>query len=146
LYLQARWVYYAYRCSNPGFKGAKISEFHFSPLAREEVQGVFSRSKAILDVEHPRQTGLTMRTIETIGAARKLVTTNVSVRTYDFYLEDNIFIIDRRNPWVSEEFFDKPYRAIERSIYRRYSLIGWMDDVLGAHGVTRENHDGCGKE
>jgi hypothetical protein len=130
LYLQARWVFYAYRYGNREFKGAKIGEFRFSPLAIGDVQNVFSRSRAILDIEHPRQRGLTMRTVETIGASRKLVTTNSSIREYDFYSKENVCIIERRNTKTSEEFFDTPYRPIERSVYKKYSLMGWVDEVL----------------
>ena len=39
----------------------------------------------MLDVSHSAQTGLTIRTIETIGARRKLITTNTEVVKYALY-------------------------------------------------------------
>jgi hypothetical protein len=131
LFLQAKWVYYAYRVTNPGFSKATISDFKFMPLDRATVHEIFQASRCILDIEHPRQTGLTMRTLETLGARKKLVTTNAGVRDYPFYRPENIHVIDRENPEIPQRFFDEPYRPIPDALYRHYSLDGWLDDILG---------------
>lgn len=131
LFLQAKWVYWFYRFTNSGYRTAKYDNFKFESISKAEVQRVFNASKAILDIEHPQQTGLTMRTLETLGARKKLVTTNASVKLYDFYSEDNIFIIDRQAPVISKAFLDKPYKAVEPHIYRRYSLSGWLEEIIG---------------
>jgi hypothetical protein len=131
LYLQAPWVYHAYRLTNPGFKNAKLSQFRFKPLEKSDVQSIFKSSKAILDIEHPRQTGLTMRTLETFGASKKLVTTNRSVKNADFYDPSNICVIDRTNPIVPRAFLEEPYHSPPKSMYDKYSLAGWVDEILG---------------
>ncbi|MFJ7796603.1 hypothetical protein [Pseudomonas sp. NPDC096950] len=131
LFLQAKWVYLLYRLTNSGYRTAKYDDFKFESISKAEVQRVFNASKAILDIEHPQQTGLTMRTLETLGARKKLVTTNSSVKQYDFYSEDNIFIIDRHTPVIPQAFLDKPYKAVEPHIYRRYSLAGWLEEIIG---------------
>lgn len=130
LYLQAPWVFYFHRCFNRAFRDARRRDFEFAPLPRATVQRVFFQSGAILDIEHPKQTGLTIRTLETLGAARKLVTTNRHVRDYDFFLDENIWVIDRRAPLVPETFLQTEYRPIAPELYRKYSLAGWMDEVL----------------
>ena len=130
LYLQAPWVYYAYWVTNPSFRRAKIGDFHFIPLTRGEVQKVFFGSRAILDVEHPRQTGLTIRTLETMGASRKLITTNSRVREYDFFLPENVCVIDRHDVRIPDSFLEAPYRPIDPRIYKKYSLAGWIDEIL----------------
>jgi hypothetical protein len=130
LFLQARWVYHVYRRTNPAYKGASISDFRFDPLPRSTVQGVFRKSSTILDIEHPMQTGLTMRTFETMGAQKKLVTTNEGVRDYPFYDAQNIHVIDRKKPSVPAGFLETPYRSIEPSLYQKYSIDGWVEDVL----------------
>lgn len=132
LFLQAPWVFYAYKATNPVFRHARPEEFHYTPLARATVQDVFHRSRAILDIEHPRQAGLTMRSFETMGASKKLVTTNAGVRDYEFYDPANICVIDRRGACVPEEFLQTPYRPIAPEIYARYRLAGWVDELLGA--------------
>jgi hypothetical protein len=130
LLLQAKWVYWVYRLTNKNFSNAKIEKFKFESISKAEVQRVFNASRAILDIEHPKPTGLTMRTLETLGARKKLVTTNTSVKFYDFYSEDNISIIDRNNPVISEKFLNTPYKAVEAHIYRRYSLSGWLEEII----------------
>lgn len=130
LYLQAPWVYEAYRVLNPGFRSVPRSMFSFTPLPRERVHQVFANSRTILDVEHPRQTGLTIRTFEAFGAGKKLVTTNTEVAGYDFFDSHNIAVIDRHGPRIPRDFLETPYRAPDPAIYARYSIAGWLDDVL----------------
>lgn len=130
LFLQAKWVYWLYKVINPGFRPARQSDFRFDPLTKADVQKVFFGSAAVLDIEHPRQTGLTMRTLETLGARKKLITTNVSVESYDFFLASNICVIDRDNPLIPEEFLQTPYIDVDPSIYHRYRLEGWLDELL----------------
>lgn len=135
LFLQAKWVYWFYRLTNSGYRTAKFDDFKFHSISKNEVQRVFNASKAILDIEHPHQTGLTMRTLETLGACKKLVTTNPSVRSYDFFCEENIYVIDRKNPQVPEQFLDRPYKDLDPTVYRRYSLTGWLEEIINSVGA-----------
>lgn len=134
LYLQAPWVYQLLRLTNQHFRGARQEEFRFVPLDRATVHEIFFCSHAVLDIEHPRQTGLTIRTLEAVGANRKLVTTNAQIREYDFFRPENVQIIRRDSPEISIDFLEKPYQPLSKEIYRKYSLAGWMDDLL--EGVT----------
>lgn len=131
LFLQAPWVYHAYRALKPAMRRAAFSEFSVQPLTRAEVQSVFRRSSAVIDIEHPRQRGLTIRTFETIGARKKLLTTNHSVLEYDFYNPENICVLDRHHPKVAEEFFARPYVELPAPLYHRYSIAGWVEEVMG---------------
>ena len=130
LYLQAPWVLQIYRWIKPNMRHARYQDFHFTPLDRQTVQSVFAESRAILDIEHPRQIGLTMRTFEALGAGKKLVTTNMNVRNYDFYSEDNVCVIDRADPRIPARFLDTPFTALPESIRRRYSIEGWLEELL----------------
>lgn len=130
LFLQARWVYYAYKVTNPDFRAAKIDDFRFKPIARPKVQDIFHKSRSVLDVEHPRQTGLTMRTLETVGAGKKLVTTNASILDTDIYDVRNICVIDRKNPVIPRSFLETPYCPPPQEVYKRYSLDSWIDEIL----------------
>ena len=94
------------------------------------VQSVFSASLSILDIEHPNQVGLTMRTFETLGASKKLVTTNAGVRDYDFFSPSNVYVIDRVNPRVPKDFLDSPYVPLPDSVRARYSIAGWLNEIL----------------
>ncbi|MGI9316194.1 MAG: capsular biosynthesis protein CpsH, partial [bacterium] len=130
LFLQAPWVYYYYKLTNPSYKGALRSEFRFTPVPKAEVQRVFYSSRSILDIEHPNQSGLTMRTFETLGCAKKLITTNSKVSQYDFYMPENISIIERHNPVIPDNFFSTNYKPLSPSLYQKYSLEGWLDEIL----------------
>ena len=130
-YLQAPWVYWAYRAAKPAMRYAQKKDFQFKPLDTAKVQEIFARSQAVVDIEHPKQRGLTMRTFETMGANKKLITTNQSVRQYDFFRKENICVIDRKKPNIPVTFWDASYQPLSPDIYRKYSLAGWLDEVLG---------------
>ncbi|RYF21174.1 MAG: hypothetical protein EOO77_06545 [Oxalobacteraceae bacterium] len=136
LFLQARWVYWVQKLLNPAFKRARFRDFGYIPLPFSEVQSVFRKSRVIVDTEHPRQTGLTMRTFEAIGAGKKLITTNAHVKTYSFYDPRNIHIIDRANPTIPDDFLRTPYCPLPSAEYYRYSLAGWIDALLGIKGKS----------
>jgi hypothetical protein len=131
LYLQAPWVFYVYRFLKPGMRHSKLREFRFTTLNMSAVNDIFMSSRAVLDITHPRQHGLTMRTFETLGASKKLVTTNAKVSEYDFYDPANIAVIDRCSPSIDPDFLRSDYSTIAPSIVSRYSLAGWLDEVLG---------------
>lgn len=86
-------------------------------------------SKALLDVQYKTQNGLTMRTIESIGAGVKLITTNTNIMKYDFYRSENCLIIDRDNPVIDFEFLQTPYLQLPNDIYSKYSIETWVSVI-----------------
>ena len=71
-----------------------------------------------------------IRTIECLGAKRKLVTTNSDIKNYDFYNENNILIysepIDLDSP-----FFKNEYEELPDEMYEKYSLKNWLITMIG---------------
>lgn len=130
LFLQAPWVFYYYKATNPHYRKARKEHFKFTSIPKAEVQNIFLSSNSILDIEHPNQTGLTIRTIETLGSEKKLVTTNKNIMDYDFYSSNNIHVIDRYKPSIPVEFIKTPYRPLLNEIYAKYSIDGWLKDIL----------------
>jgi hypothetical protein len=102
----------------------------FQPLKKDAFNELFLNSRIILDIEHPKQTGLTFRSIEALGAQKKLITTNLSISSYDFYDDSNIFILDRLSPSVPDSFLYSEYNPVSKDIYDRYKLSSWLDKVL----------------
>lgn len=135
LYLQARWVFHTYRMFKRGFRLARMSQFRFDPMPRLELQRIFRETCAVIDIEHPQQTGLTMRTFEAIGARKKLITTNAGIREYPFYNPSNIHVIDREDPTLPEDFLNTEYQELAPELYYNLSLAGWVDDILEHHHV-----------
>lgn len=114
----------------PEFKGAKSNEFRFHPLSEGETLAVLKNSNTVFDIHPAKQNGLTMRTIETLGAKRKLITTNTNIKKYDFYNENNIFVLDEHNLNDIEEFISYKYEPISDEIYKKYSLHSWIETII----------------
>src|ERR1700674_1846755 len=96
LYFPSRLVYAARRVCDPHFWRAKRDEFIFRPLEKSHIQAMITRARVVGDIERSVQRGFTMRTIEMLGAGKKLLTTNTEVADADFFNPHNISIIDRR--------------------------------------------------
>lgn len=130
LFLKAEWVFHYYKITNKDYKNASINEFTFKPLEKKKVQEVFLSSKAILDIEHIQQTGLTVRTFEALGSEKKLITTNKSIVDCDFFNKDNILVLNRNNATIPLDFIKEPYNPLPNDLYAKYSLRGWLNDIL----------------
>ena len=96
----------------------------------QKVYEIYHNAKCVIDIEHSKQSGLTMRTMEMIGLRKKLITTNKDIVNYDFYHEDNILVVDRNNFVLDESFIDRPYHMLDESIYKKYALSNWIMEVL----------------
>ena len=77
LYLQDKKLFYWNKITNSAFLKAHLHDFQYRALLKSEVLDLVKKSRIIIDIQHPRQVGLTMRTIEILGARRKLITTVV---------------------------------------------------------------------
>lgn len=88
-YFPSKILYYKMKIQNSYLRQIPVHTFHFKPMSKELLLQLYAGSRIIIDVQHPKQTGLTMRCIETLGAKRKLITTNYYIIEYDFYNPDN---------------------------------------------------------
>ena len=131
LYFPSRLLYLRMWFQNKWFrKNSKFTEFRFSPLSKQDLLGVVEKSRILLDAQHPKQTGLTMRTLETLGARRKLITTNQFVKEYDFYNPNNILVVDRMNPVITKDFLEGAFEMPPIEVYNRYSLDSWLKTIF----------------
>lgn len=88
------------------------------------------KAKCILDIHHPAQVGLTMRTIESVGCSKKLITTNQDIVNYDFYNPNNVLIISRENPIIPKDFIENDYVPISKEVYEKYSIESFIFKLL----------------
>ncbi len=130
-YLQSKFIYYFYKMTKKDFRKTNIRDFKFDKIDSKTIADIVRESRGVLDIQHPKQTGLTMRTLEMLGMKKKFVTTNTDIRNYDFFDENNICIIDRVNPVVPDSFYTSNYKDISKDIYERYSIERWLLEVLG---------------
>ena len=129
-YLRGKFMLLFYWLSSRGFRKFNKGNISFTAMPSEELGKIASRSKAILDVNDIKQTGLTMRTLEAVGLKKKIVTTNTDIVNYDFYNPNNIMVIDRNEKVIPDTFFSKKYEEIDMEIIKRYTAKGWVDDVF----------------
>lgn len=103
----------------------------FKTLTTVENKQHILSSKITLDIAHPLQVGLTMRTIELLGMQKKIVTTNSDIVNYDFYNPNNILVIDREKPILNKAFFASDFTPISDEIISKYSIKNWLKRMLG---------------
>ena len=127
---KSRILYVKKRLLDNSFKSTRMNDFHYTRLDKKEVLRNVKRSRISLDFQHPDQTGLTIRCIEMLGAKRKLITTNSEIKTYDFYNANNILVIDNKTFSLDKNFVTSSYKNIDKSIYERYSIQSWINDIF----------------
>lgn len=128
MYFPSYIVYLKYKIENFGKYIIKRSEFKFKPLSSKDVQTVLSRCKGVIDIQHPKQTGLTMRTIEMVGLKKKLITTNDDIVNYDFYNANSIMKINRNDIFIDKDSFLNTIADYENR--ENYTISKFIDDIL----------------
>lgn len=102
--------------------------FTFSNLDYLDVLSIMEKSHIVLDISHSTQSGLTMRTFETIGCGRKLLTNNQLVCNEKFYNKNMIETYDIMEFSLDIDKFIKnkinPYNK------KDYSIDAWLSRLL----------------
>ncbi|MGL5780500.1 hypothetical protein [Cetobacterium sp.] len=130
MYFPSKVIYFIKKIFDKSYKNTDMNDFSFTSISKNEVLDIISSSKAILDIQHPKQVGLTMRTIEMLGMKKKLITTNKDIINYDFYDSNNIKVIDRDNPILDLDFIKNDYIEINVDIYKKYSIGSWLEEIF----------------
>ena len=130
-FLQSKFIYYFYKCFKKEYKKTSISDFKFDKISSLEIADIVAKSRLIVDIQHPKQTGLTMRTIEMLCMNKKIMTTNSDIKNYDFYNDNNIQIIERDNVKIDANKLQNNYQALDEQVYDSYSIYSWALDALG---------------
>lgn len=130
LYLQSKFMFYFYKMTKKEFWNTTIDDFDFEKKNSSELAEIVENTNIVIDIQHPKQKGLTMRTIEMLGMNKKLITTNATIKNYDFYNKNNICVIDRENVQIDMDFLNSDYQEIDKDIYENYSLESWIKTVL----------------
>lgn len=131
-YSQGRIVYFFKKYFDKSFKEFEYKKLSFKSLSFEQITNLYKQTNVILDINHPNQTGLTMRTFEAIGSGLKLITTNPEVRKYSFFKESNILVVDRESVNLDFDFFKTPYEDLGIEMYQSLSLEGWLREIFSS--------------
>lgn len=110
-------------------KNTKVSEVKFKILNYDDYIKIVGNSTALIELPHPEQKNITTRAIEVLGTKTKLITTVQAIKSYDFYNENNIFIIDSNISQI-QEWLKKDYLECDREIIKKYQIDSWLDAIL----------------
>lgn len=89
-----------------------------------------SQSDVLLEVQKEGQHGLTFRPFESLGLEKKLITNNQMIKEYDFYCENNIYIINPEKIDIPDSFFTTPYQKIDPAIKEKYHFRNWFNTLI----------------
>lgn len=95
-----------------------------------EVKKSISRTNILLDIQKPKQSGLSFRVFEALGYQKKLITTNSDIVNYDFYNPDNICVVDIDDVVIPQTFLESKYVPIDSKVIDNYKLDSWIQNVF----------------
>lgn len=104
----------------------KIIEKKSEYISYDKYLDMLSESKAILDFTDIGQTGLTLRAMEAIFLEKKLITNNVDIINYDFYDNNNVFILGKDDINDINKFINTNYKKIDENIVNYYDFDMWL--------------------
>ncbi|WP_281637700.1 hypothetical protein [Flavobacterium marginilacus] len=120
------------KCSKSKVKKLKkypyVTVIHQHLSYKENLENT-ANAKILLDVGHfCLHKGLSFRPFEALGNDKKLITTNSSIKDYDFYNPNNILIYDDNSDLIN--FINTNYTPIAPEIKKKYSFTNWINYVL----------------
>ena len=130
LYYSSKFFFILRKIFDGNFRRVPFKQVEWVPLSQRDVILRIKKAKIVIDINHPSQSGLTMRTIEALAMKKKIITTNRNIIHEDFYDEKNILIIDRKNPLIPKFFLEEPYKNIDSKIYNQYKLESWIGRIF----------------
>ncbi|MBZ2191378.1 hypothetical protein JFJ09_04010 [Pseudoalteromonas arctica] len=129
-YYPSKPVFKVLKVINEPFRKVPIEEVSFDKLSAQDVSRVMCDSEVIIDYGHPDQTGLTMRTIETLGINKKLITNNRLIMEEPFYKTENIFVIGEQNEQELAQFLTSPYVPVSKEVHESYAIENWVERLI----------------
>ena len=123
-------VFFFKKIFDKSFSGFNYNSLSVKPLSIEQLLQLYKTATIILDIHHPDQSGLTMRTFEALGAGKKLITTNAFIKEYFFFNENNILIIERNQTEFNYDFFLSPVKFYDNEMYSKMSIEGWLNEIF----------------
>lgn len=129
-YYPSRILFHLRGLIDPGFRRFGKKYVSFAGMKLSEVVDRIAESRAVIDVNRPDQLGLTMRTIEAVGAQRKLITTNADVGNYDLFNRQGVLLVDRLNPVVDDNFLQQNGLPFDPVLRDKYSISAWVNRIF----------------
>ena len=90
-----------------------------------EVLKMLRQSDVLLDYTLNEEGGLSLRPMEALFFGKKLITNQKSIRQYNFYRRENIYILGEDSRSL-RDFLKEPYAAPTQDIRDYYLLSNWL--------------------
>lgn len=135
-YVQARWYFAILKYLTREHSSVSWSEVSFTPMSRQEIADAFRESHAVLDMQRPGQSGLTMRTFEVLASGSILVTTNAAIECEPFFDPSRILIVDANIDEIEPNDVHRRLKELPApgqapSGFEIYSLRSWVTALTG---------------
>ena len=101
---------------------------HQERVSYEEVLKYNKNTRCLLEVVQEYQEGLTMRVVEAMFFAKKLITTNKLIENYDFYDPQNVYIIGKDTRDLVTFIQNRAAAVWKPDIVYRYSFEDWLQN------------------
>lgn len=86
-------------------------------------------SKCIIELVKDGQTGLTLRSMESIFYEKKLITNNKLIQNEEFYNPANVMMFDDiKDASQLKSFMDTAYIPVEKSVVEKYTFECWLNN------------------
>jgi hypothetical protein len=113
-------------------KYKNINGFSYIPnrLEHNEIFSRLSQSRVVIDLNTPWQSGLTIRTIESLASGKRLITSNAFIKYEPFYNNTNILIF---NPNESTNFSipkDFVFSECSPTDMSNFSISSFLDRII----------------
>lgn len=129
-YVQSKLIYVVRYLQDSAFRKSPKDTVHFEKISADVMLKTLRRTNVIVDVTHPKQTGLTGRVIEGLSMGRKVLTTNSKVLDYDFINKANVEIFDDSLANLDTNFIKSPYVGNPLTVYQNFSVYKWLETIL----------------
>ena len=126
LYIKNKLAFAFYKLFNPSLDKNLVS---FELRNNEEKSQMILNSKAIFDNPLDTQTGLTRRIIEGMFYHKKILTTNVHIKDFDFYNPEDFQVIDSDHIYINKANLSCSVKYERNEAY--YSVDSLMATLLG---------------
>ena len=115
-------------------KRAKYTKEQSTHLLKEripytQIAKAIAESRAVLDFTSAGQSGITLRSMECIFFGKKLITNNDDVVHYDFYNENNVFLLNQRDLAELPQFMSTEF-LLDKDATSRYTKEYWMESFF----------------
>lgn len=100
-----------------------------SSMAYDEYLELTQSSKTVIDIPSPNQSGLSIRTIESLAFGARVITTNYHIAEYDNISKDMYYVWDRQLNQGLLDFIKMPQREYRLDPF--YSLEAFIGELLG---------------